>query len=84
LNNTITSNEITKLFVWFSKEFPDFDKHGRQNTLERWYTVLQGMTKKDIGRGCMAARKMRKNANPDRPMTVPPNLELFSRMCRTT
>ena len=46
MNNTITSNEITKLFGWFDQEFPDFDGKGEQNTQERWYAYLSPTPRK--------------------------------------
>lgn len=80
MNNTITTNEICTLFTWFENQFPDFDREREDNTTARWYTCLQGMTKKDLRRGCTACQVMRDESTK---MTIPPNLELFSRMCRT-
>lgn len=82
MNNTITSNEIQKLFGWFDTEFPDFDAQGEQNTQERWYAYLSPYTEKDLRRGCKACLRLREDSTL--PMTVPPNLELFGTLCRTT
>ena len=80
MNNTITTNEIIKLFDWFEKQFSDFDRGRDDNIQQRWYTCLQGMTKKDLRRGCTACQVLKDEAPG---MTVPPSLEMFSSMCRT-
>ena len=81
MNNTITTNEIITLFDWFEKHFPDFERTRDDNLQARWYQCLSPLTKKDLKRGCIKTLSMRDLAGPK--MTVPPNLEMFTAMCKT-